>query len=78
MEWYLKVRNKTLEAKEDTGSEDIYTRADLEAGLMRIGWREHAIREVLDNTKLFRNVSIPFGLTIDGSPWTGLTTVVCP
>ena len=59
MEWYSQVKNRHMVAKDNTGSGDIYTRQDVEAGLIRLGWREHAIREVLDQTNIFRNICIP-------------------
>ena len=58
MEWYSNVRNKHLESKDATGSGDIYTRQDVEAVLMRLVFREHAIESILDDTKIFRNVSM--------------------
>lgn len=56
MEWYSQVRNRGVAACGQTGEGDLYTRQDLEAGLARLGWTATAIREVLSNTNLFRNV----------------------
>ena len=75
MEWYSKIRNRHMEPKNDTGSGDIYTRSDLEAGLMRMGWGSTFINEILDNTKLFRNVALDREIRLADNPWEGLTTV---
>lgn len=66
MEWYSQVKNKAMEARATTGEGDLYTRQDLEAGLVRLGWTTSAVREVLDNTNLFRNV---FLATEQPDPW---------
>lgn len=73
MEWYSRIRNKHVEPVGDTGEGDIYTRSDLEAGLFRMGWGNIMVTEILDNTKIFRNVAIgrevnPQGY-IKGAPW---------
>lgn len=76
MEWYSKIRNRHMVAKAETGEGDIYTRSDLEAGLMRMGWGFTFINEILDNTKLFRNVALDGEARIKDDPWKALTTVV--
>lgn len=56
MEWYSQITNKTIASRGTTGEGDLYTRGDVEAGLRRLGWTPTMIKEVLDNTPLFRNV----------------------
>ena len=66
MEWYSQVRNKAVESRGQSGEGDLYTRSDLEAGLARIGWTKAAIRQVLNETQIFRDVVLA-GDSLD--PW---------
>lgn len=66
MEWYSQVRNKAVESRRQSGEGDLYTRSDLEAGLARIGWTNAAIRQVLNETQVFRDVVLA-GDSLD--PW---------
>lgn len=58
MEWYSQVRNKAVASRTQTGEGDLYTRLDVEAGLLRLGWSTPAIKQLLDNTQIFRNIMI--------------------
>lgn len=58
VEWYSQVKNKAVTAKNDTGEGDIYTRGDVESGLMRLGFGYGTITAILNKTTIFRNVSM--------------------
>lgn len=67
VEWYSQVQNGALTSRTNTGSGDIYTRQDLFSGLLRLGWGMTAIREILDNTNIFRDVFLESETNPD--PW---------
>lgn len=67
LEWYSQVRNKAVEGKGANGDFDLYTRRDIEAGLMRLGWSRAAVFEILTKTHVFRDVIL---LSESPDPWT--------
>lgn len=69
VEWYSQVKNKAVEAVGPTGSGDLYTRQDVEMGLIRLGMTAPAIKVILDKTSLFRNVFLEEERNPEVDPW---------